>query len=148
MGKVIFKPGVDKKYTATVEGSSEVFSLPEVQKSGINLKIQNEKGGKTFTLSRSKTEKEKYQKIKLVAQVNNIVVFENEIDFENFLSVKGHLGTESLPSGILHFTIFSSEGIPLAERLAFLNNQEYKVTGSVDLVKKGLTKRAENIPGI
>lgn len=144
IGKVAIRPRAGKIYTATINGSPLSYPLPSIQKSGINLKIQDEKGGKMFTLSRSKTDKESYQKITLVAQINNQVVYENEIDFEDYPSIKGHLLTENLSSGILHFTVFNKDGAPLAERLSFVDNKEYVTNVNLTALKKGTGKRQEN----
>jgi len=147
IGKVQFKPQALKKYTAEIEtnGSIKSFPLPEVQQSGINLKIQDEKGGKAFLLSRSSKDKEQFDPLTLVVEINNQIVYENEINFENYLSIKGHLLTDNLFSGILHFTVFNKNGLPLAERLSFLDNNNYSVPATIDIIKTGIEKRVENI---
>lgn len=147
IGKIQFRPQTGKKYWAEIEvsGIKKLYSLPEVQPSGINLKVQDEKGGKLFQLVRSEKEKEQFETLLLVVEMNNRVVYENEITFENYPSIKGHLVTDSLPSGILHFTVFNKMGIPLAERLSFVNNREYVTNVAVEIVKPGTEKRIENI---
>jgi hypothetical protein len=147
MGKIQFRPQAGKKYIAAVgiNGQTGFYPLPEVEAAGINLRIENEKGGKMFLLSRSKRQKENYDKLRLIAQINNLVVYENEINFDNYFSVKGHLLTDSLPSGILHFIVFDKEGKPIAERLTFVNNGEYESKGGIEIVKKGTGKREENM---
>ncbi|MES1214667.1 MAG: hypothetical protein ABUT20_04045 [Bacteroidota bacterium] len=147
IGKIQFKPQSGKKYTAAISfnGQTQFFPLPEVQSTGINLKVEDEKGGKVFVLSRSRTNKESFDKVELVAQINNRIVYENEINFENFFSVKGHLITDGLPSGILHFTVFNRDGIPLAERLTFVDNKEYQSTAVIEVEKEGLEAKAQNI---
>ncbi len=147
MGKLQFKPQAGKKYLAAiaVNGQTEFYSLPPVQPTGINLKIEDEKGGKLFQLTRSKKEREKFQRLHLVAEMNSRIVYENDIDFETYLSVRGHLLTDSTPSGILHFTVFTAEGVPLAERLSFVNNREYQSAADIRMIKEGTGKREENI---
>lgn len=144
IGKLSFRPAAGKKYTATISGNTAVYALPEVRASGVILNVQDEKGGKLFTLNRSRADKASFQKVILVAQINNQVVYENEINFENYFSVRGHLLTDSLPSGILLFTVFNADGIPMAERLAFIDNKEYMAEGSFVSVKEGMNKRQEN----
>jgi hypothetical protein len=80
----------------------------------------------------------------LVVQINKQVVYENQIFFEDYPSVKGHLLTDSLPSGILQFTLFNKNGLPIAERLSFVNNHEYRT--AVEMSKQPLNadKRAKN----
>ncbi len=147
MGKVQFRPQAGKKYIATVEinGQTTFWPLPEVASSGINLRTENEKGGKMFLLSRSKKDKDNYNKLLLVAEMDNTIVYENEINFENYFSVKGHLLTDSLPSGILHFTVFDKERKPLAERLTFVNNGEYESNAGIETIKSGTAPKEENI---
>ena len=151
IGKVPFKPQVGKKYTAEVEtvAGKRTYQLPEVKAAGINLKIQDEKmqdgtRGKKFQLSRSEKDKALFGTVVLVAAINNHVVYENEISFEDYPSVIGHIVTDSLPSGILHFTVFNKDGVPLAERLSFVDNQEYVSSGSIAATKISEAKRAEN----
>jgi hypothetical protein len=146
IGKFQFKPMAGKKYLGEVETTAGVraFPLPAVMTSGINLKVQDEKGGKLFQLQRTTKDKEQFENLLLVAQLNNRVVYETEITFEDYPSVKGHLVTDSLPSGILHFTVFNKQNMPLAERLSFVDNHEYLTNTSINIEKQALQKRAEN----
>ncbi|MES1214668.1 MAG: hypothetical protein ABUT20_04050 [Bacteroidota bacterium] len=147
IGKVQFKPVAGKKYSAYIEdnGIATSYPLPEVQSSGINLKVQDEKGGKVFILARGEKDKGQFETINLVVELNNRVVYENEISFEGYPSIKGHLVTDSLPSGILHFTVFNKNDLPLAERLSFIDNNNYAAPATIDVVKTGIDKRAENV---
>jgi len=147
IGKVQFKPQGGKKYSAEVEtaAGNRTFSFPEVKASGINIKVQDEKGGKKFQLSRSEKDKKAFDTLLVVADINNHVVYESEIAFEDYPSVIGHLVTDSLPSGILHLTVFDKSGLPLAERLSFVDNSEYRSGGDIAVTKLNSAKRGENI---
>ncbi len=146
IGKVQFKPQGGKKYLAEVEteAGKRTYPLPEVLGSGLTLKIQDEKGGKKFQLSRSEKDKARFANLLVVADINSQLVYQQEISFEDYPSVIGHLVTDSLPSGILHFTVFDNNGAPLAERLCFVDNGEYRAKGDIAVIKAGTTKRAEN----
>lgn len=146
MGRVVFTPQAGKKYIAETETPSgpRTYTVPEAKAEGINLQITDEKGSKKVQLSRSEKNKTKYDNLLLLAEINNQVVFENEIAFEDYPSVIGHIITEGLPSGILHFTVFSKEGLPLAERLSFVDNGEYKSAPGIVPVKFSAEKRAVN----
>lgn len=144
IGRLQFKVQSGKKYIAEIETASgkKTYSFPEVKQSGINLKVQDEKGGKKFQLFRSEKEKDRFETLILVAEINNHVVYENEIAFENYLSITGHLLTDSLPSGILHFTVFNKDRVPLAERLAFVDNKEYLSAATINAIKISPLKKA------
>lgn len=126
IGKTQFKPIAGKKYFAEIEydGKSNTYFLPEVQPSGVNLKVEDEKGGKLFLLSRGGKERNRFSSLTLVAHMDNRIIYETDIEFEDYPSVKGHIITDSLPSGIIHFTVFDKESNPLVERLSFVNNEE------------------------
>ncbi|MGB5028237.1 MAG: hypothetical protein WBO38_07020, partial [Chitinophagaceae bacterium] len=78
IGRVPFKPLAGKKYIAETETAAgkRQFNLPEVRASGIILKVHDEKGGKKFQLVRGPKEKEQFENLLLVAQINNHVVYE------------------------------------------------------------------------
>lgn len=147
MGRVQFKPVFGKKYSAEWGGTGGARSvpLPGVEDEGINLKISDEKGGKKFQLSRSVKEGGKFDNLRVVAQINQHLVYETEISFEDYPSVIGHLITDSLPSGILHFTVFSKEGLPLAERLTFVQNREYEAETRLSGDSISLERRGANL---
>ena len=150
IGSVQFKAQAGKKYVAETEYKTangiemKTFLLPEVVVAGINLKVEDEKRGKRFQLSRGMKNRDQLESIWLVAQINNQVVYENEIRFENYPSVIGHLVTENLPSGILHFSVFNKDKVLLAERLSFVDNREYESKAAINLLKVNLEKRGEN----
>ena len=146
IGRVPFKPQAGKKYIAEVETPSgkRTFNLPDVEPSGINLKVQDEKGGKKFQLSRSEKDKMQFSELTVLAEINNHIVYETQVAFENYPSIIGHLVTDSLPSGILHFTVLNADGIPLAERLTFIDNGEYRSHSSLSTPLVNTDKRALN----
>lgn len=146
IGKINMKPQAGKKYYAEVETAAgpRKYNLPEVALEGISFKVLDEEKGKKFQLFRSKKGKELFENLIIVATINNQLVYETEVAFEGYPSIIGHLLTDSLPSGILHFTVFTQEGLPLAERLSFVNNEEYKTKGDFVLLQTGLNKRELN----
>lgn len=146
IGKLQFKPMANKKYVAEIDfnGSKRTFPLPEVSPSGISLKVSDEKGGKQFLLSRAGKDMSEFSEVELVITIRNEIIYDMNIAFESYPSVLGHIITDSLPSGILHFTIFNKEGLPLVERLAFVNNGEYKSAVTVNPAQVSFSKRAAN----
>ena len=146
IGKMQLKVKAGKKYIAEVETSEGIkkFPLPEVKQYGVNLKVSDEKGGKKFLITRRVMQASDYSNLTLVADINNEVVYKMEIAMEDYPDAEGHLATDSLPSGILHFTLFDKNKLPLCERLAFVNNNEYHSKGELKTVKVSLQKRAAN----
>jgi hypothetical protein len=133
MGKVQFKPIAGKKYNGEilVNGKPVRFPLPDVMSSGVSLKVIDEKGGKMFQIARSEKDKTEFNELHLIVVQNKLIVFETDVSIDDYPSVRGHLLTDNLPTGIINFTLFSKSGAPVAERLSFVNNGEYK--SNVDL---------------
>lgn len=146
MGKTQFKPIAGNKYYAEVDvaGKPTRFPLPEVQASGVNIKVIDEKGGKMFQLSRTEKDKKDYEGLHLVVVQNKAIVFETDVTFEDYPSVRGHLLTDNLPTGILQFVLLSKENKPLAQRLSFVNNNNYSSQISLRPVTLSNEKRAKN----
>ncbi len=145
LGKLQFRPRAGKSYEAELDwqGEKKIFKLPAVQESGINLRVDAEKDGKAFKLSRIVKSPGQYDLIYLVAEINDHVVYEQEIAFEDYPSVQGHLLTAELPSGILHFTVFDKDKKVIAERLSFINNEEYRSSPEISISKSSASPRAE-----
>ncbi len=58
--------------------------------------------------------------------------------------VKGIIPTENLPTGILTITVFNGQWAPLAERITYINNQEYLFNAEFNVEHWGLNKRARD----
>ncbi len=146
IGRIPFKPIAGKKYFAEIEtdDGKRTFNLPEVLASGINLKVLDEPGGKKFQLSRKEKGTTFFDVVRLAVSINNSLIYDTEVAFEDYPSIVGHLITDSLPSGILQFTVFDKTGKPISERLAFVDNKEYKYTGTITAVAKNFNKKAGN----
>jgi hypothetical protein len=154
LGDFEFTPVAGRTYEAEVDwqGVKKVFSLPTVSLSGVQLRIEDEKDGKSFQLSRVAASATENSVVTVVAEINGHVVYEQEVAFEDYPSVKGHLLTSELPSGILHFTVFDSKKKVLADRLSFIDNREYRKQAEIHIVKSSVNPRSKQeleikIPG-
>jgi hypothetical protein len=58
--------------------------------------------------------------------------------------IKGTIPTRELPSGILTITLFDKNWNPLAERITYVNNEEYHFQPEMEVQRWGLNKRARN----
>lgn len=145
MGRFTFRPDSKKAYTVQLDDSSGGDSLPTVELSGVNLQVKDFAEGKTFSLWRSTNKRADYQFVTLTAQMNGQTVYEQEVDFENYASVTGKILTQDLPSGILRFTVINRGGLPIAERLTFIDNRRHLANVAITVEKKGTGKREENV---
>ncbi|MBC7536208.1 MAG: hypothetical protein H7258_11000 [Ferruginibacter sp.] len=146
IGRLSFTPHINDIFFAELdlEGKVYKFPLPDVQASGIYLKITDADSGKIFEITRSKKDKDLFDTVRLIVRMNNDTVFENLVSFGYEQSVSELLQTVKIPSGIIHFIVLSKYGVPLAERLSFVNNREYISPAELVVVKRDSSKRGAN----
>ncbi|WP_457832083.1 hypothetical protein, partial [Staphylococcus aureus] len=48
-------------------------------------------------------------------------------------------------TGIIQFTLLSGENLPIAERIMYVDNEDYSFETNVALIEKNLTQRGKNI---
>jgi hypothetical protein len=103
-------------------GASMDYALPVAEKEGVNMRVENSNPNRlTALVFRAEKNKEAYNKIKLVAQMNGQMVASAELNFDEGLTALP-IAKKNLPAGILQITAFREDGLPLAERIAFIAN--------------------------
>jgi len=119
MGAFKVNPQPNEKYHVKItkpEGIKETFLLPESLERGYNMSVDNSKEGEV-SVNINSTEKEA---LAVVAQVRGKVYYSTLIDAKPG-STKFVFPTSDFPTGVAQITLFDSEGIARAERLAFVN---------------------------
>lgn len=146
IGKFQFRPVPGKKYMAVInhEGQESIVPLPGVKSTGVSIRVESEKGGKKFHISRSRKNKDLFDKVWVVVVLGQEIVYENEIIFDNYPSVVGHLLTDSMPSGLLRFTVLNKDRVPVAERLCFVNNAEFSDAPMIEKISFSRDTGQEN----
>lgn len=143
MGKVVLNPQSGKTYTARVkfaDGSERSVALPKIQSSGYILSINNLDKEKLNVKIMLSPDLVGPTQIKLVAQQGDNLYFNFKASSNKQLITTSIL-KKDIPSGILRFTLFSGENMPVAERLAFVNNPNDKVATTLTSSKPVYTKR-------
>ena len=132
MGKFIFLPEADERYTAQyiINNQKGEVALPPVKVSGVTLLIQDLNDKKNFIINRGKLASEAMTPAYLLGIQNNTSMFRIDLPGRNSL-VKGEIPVKELASGILQLTLFTKEGLPLAERMLFINNNDFVAGGKL-----------------
>lgn len=128
MGVVELTTEPGKTYTASITtsaGRALSFKLPVQKEEGIGLRIENTNPNRLFVLlSRAEKNKEKYGKLKIVAQMHHQLVFKADMNYDEG-EVAAPISKKNLPPGILQVTVFDERNTPLAERLTFVENYAF-----------------------
>lgn len=148
MGSFMLTPREGQTYSAVFiadNGDTRSFALPGAKPSGIELHIfqSGSLSRLFFKITRSQKDQEKYNQLKLVAQMQSARMFLVDIDFSKGLS-GGMIPLDKMPSGIMQITVMDTSGMPLAERLIFVNNND-RLNIQLDADQLNLAGRAKNV---
>ncbi len=141
MGRFTLTPGAGVRYRALLHGlQQQPVDLPESSPEGVALKLKNGNQSKTFTLGYQGS---RHTPAYIVGQMQHHIVFKQALAPADNNYISGTIQTGNLPSGVLQVTVFNKDGIPLAERLTFIDNKEYVLpaTFSADTLNNAPRKK-------
>ncbi len=121
MSSFVFTPQAGETYTASLQNNVP-FALPAAEKEGVVLKVSNTSKSRVSVIVKKNTSAPaKYNKLLIVAQMHSTVVFMGAVNFEEGATAAA-INKKDLPPGIMQVTLFDETGMPLAERIVFINN--------------------------
>ena len=129
MGHFTFNPVKGEKYYALVENDGESFkvNLPVPLEKGIVIGIDNSSADLIhvkLASNRFKTDDRYANEVILIGQTRGKIHFSQVVDLSGD-NAEVTINKYLFPTGITQITAFSSRLIPLAERLVFINHQDF-----------------------
>lgn len=127
MGSVSFIPELDKNYTAKVtfaDGSSGTFKLPEALTEGISIAVTNtDTANLSVRISASSSFLENYRDkaFYIVAQSAGAICYAAQTKLQSQV-YNALIPKNKFPTGIVQITLFTSSGMPLSERISFVQH--------------------------
>ena len=150
MGKFILAPDKQDVFYAKwndEKGIEHRTDLPPVKSSGIALRVVSMNQKLIFSVSRQ-AESQANQQVIVVAHMNQQMVYRAIVNLKTVSMNGGSIPTDELPTGIIQITVFDMNQFPLAERICFINNHNYRSEINLNLSGKSLKKRGRNIMDI
>jgi hypothetical protein len=148
MGKVLLTPVPGEMYTARwddPEGIPHSTQLPIAKSTGVVLKVDNTTATRLITIERTAAADKRLEKLTLVATMNQQVLFSGVANLQNREKLQTNIPTDRFPSGVLRLTVLDALQQPVAERVLFINNYEYKTGASLQTDTLDFGKRAKNV---
>ena len=143
MGILKFTPQPGETYTAEWKDNTGTYRrtpLPEAQATGILLHAEQAEGGLYYMIATTDEQRE----LTVLATMNDAVVYKAVVKMQQN-RVTQKINTKDFSTGTLRLTVLSSNNQALAEREMFINNNDYKINASVNILQKGIGKREKNI---
>ncbi len=125
-------------------GNSYESKLPATQATGIVLKVLPQADTRSFTIQRSDNVPANFQKLYIIASMQQHLVYGAAVNLKDVPVTGGAIPVKELPSGILQVTIFDSNWVAIAERITFINNENYSFEPEVGFAELGTDKRKLN----
>jgi hypothetical protein len=144
MGKLDldFQPG-DKYYAEWIDnnGIKQQTMLPAVKPRGVSLKLSVQKEKLYFNLF-NKTGADSLHVIMYMYQK---VFYKTDIKVSAAEPFTGIIPITALPSGTMQVTVFDASWQPVAERVAFINNNNFSINAAINSKEISTQKRGKNI---
>ena len=146
MGFVSVRPVTGETYVAKwkdEKGAEHTTKLPVAKAKGLVLQVTTVSNKRNFTILADGETAKELGTVNVVGTMNQLHAFKVSKDISSG-TAGGIIPTVNLPSGILTITVFDSRWNALAERITYINNDEYRFNAGMTVDHWGLNKRAKN----
>ncbi len=147
MGSLNLQPAAKEKYRALwkdKKGLQHETPLPDANKQGMVLSTEFVDNQLYYTIKRPDSVDAVNTTYQVVAQMQQRLVYSARINMTKKTSVRAQIDTDSLPNGVLQLTIFNAALQPIAERIVFINHDNYYFITDLHSADKNLSKRGRN----
>ncbi|MEO6548006.1 MAG: hypothetical protein ABIN94_08400, partial [Ferruginibacter sp.] len=147
MGYCNLRPSAGEKYKAIwkdKKGVQHETTLPEAKKQGMVLSVQTGNSQLKYTLTRPDSVDAVLTSYTVVAQIQQRLVYSAKINMTKKASVTAPIEIDSLPTGVMQLTVFNAVQEPVAERVVFINHDNYSFITDLHSGEKNLGKRGRN----
>jgi len=148
MGKIDFTPLPGEIYTAEwtdPQGTIRTTQLPVAKTSGLVLTLNDESGNRIFSIERGSELEERFKKINIAATMGDHLLFRAVGNLTDKTKIIASLPLSGFVSGVVRLTVFDAYRQPVAERVFFVNNQEYRSLAELVTDTLNLEKRGKNV---
>lgn len=147
---MVYLDNADSKdiYTAywqdTITNTPQQTILPKAIDDGIGLKIQTIPNAIIANITRTANTTDDKKVLHLMCFMGNNTLYNAKIKLLNKTTQQVEIPTKNMGTGVAQITVFNANYLPLAERMVFINNNDYKFNAAVNVIAKNITKRGKN----
>ncbi|HET6993578.1 MAG TPA: hypothetical protein VFI06_01290 [Chitinophagaceae bacterium] len=121
--------------------SAKKYQLPSQTTKGVVFRVITSGPTKTFEILQ-RDDDPSFRASYMIGQMQHHMVYKKV--FKENDELTGIIPVDKLSSGILHLTVFNKDGLPLAERLTFVDNKEYVQEGDINVDTLNFSDRSKN----
>jgi len=148
MGFFILKPTAGESYQLNwtdENGQKGTSNIMPANESGVvmNVKIDIDKA--TVFVERNMVVPDNFKKMRLLVHQNQHLIYTVQFKGEERLAQKASLPIDELPTGVVQFSLFTDDWLPVAERIVLFNNRLHEFNAQVNIQISNLNKRGKNV---
>lgn len=147
MGRFTLEPQPGKSYVAEWTDEKKLAHktpLPDAKSVGVVLQCAPTASRQAFIIKRSQDAPDNLKTLYLLGYFNSQVVYKARLNLQQNFMVSGSIPLEGIPTGMVQMTLFDANWKPLAERISFVNKEDYFFTSRVVPITKSTERRAKN----
>ena len=125
-------------------GNTGIIGIPVNKKEGLTLSVNTNNEFATVKVERTASIPDNFKRLNLLVHMNQVVLFKVSLNTADKQVLSANIPIEGLNTGILQFSLFSTDWLPLAERIVFVNNREHEFGAKLIPQLVTLTKKGKN----
>ena len=148
MGMFSLRPQEGEKYQLNwtdENGIKGVSPIVAASKEGVILKISMDNEKAYAQVDRTLDVPATYKHMRLLVHQNQHLIYTVEFKGEERQVQKAALPIDELPTGILQFSLFTNDWLPIAERIVMVNNRLHEYNANLNVGVANMNKRGKNI---
>ena len=126
-------------------GNKGITPIPIEKQEGSSLAVSTTNDKALVKVERTANVPDNFKQVHLLVHMNQQLFYKVALNMMEKTLLNAQIPIDEMPTGILQFSLFTSDWLPIAERIVFVNNHlhEFNVKFSTPII--GLEKRARNI---
>jgi len=140
------KEGENYKLNWTDE-SGKTGTVPvEISKTkGVSMRVSTTNDKAQVRVDRTADADDNFKQLHLLVHMNQKLYFTAAVKLADKTTQVANIPIEELPTGILQLSLFTSDWIPVAERIIFINNHLHEFNAKIVPQLVNLDKRGKNV---
>lgn len=147
MGTFAFTPANGEAYTAKwrdKKGIAHETALPQPKKQGLVLSVIKTGNQALYNLKRPDSAEAAFTSFWVIAQIQQQLIYSAKINMSAKKEITAAIPLDSIGNGVVQLTVFNGNNIPVAERIFFVNHNNYYFNTDLHAIELNLTKRKHN----
>ncbi len=148
MGLIQLKPLDGEKYQLNwtdENGQKGITPIVPAKNEGVILKVSMDNEKAYAQVERTLDVPQNFKQMKLLVHQNQHLIYTVDFKGEERQVQRAGLPIDDLPTGVVQFSLFTKDWLPIAERIVLVNNRLHEFNAKLTVGLTNLNKRGKNV---